>query len=50
MPADELTRSFNELVRQHMADDPAYAEALRREGVDTMSEGDRRGAALISPA
>ena len=35
-----LTRSFKELVQRHVAEDPAYAEALLREGIDTMLAGD----------
>jgi DNA-binding phage protein len=35
-----LTRSFKELVQRHVATDPAFAEALLREGVDTMLAGD----------
>jgi DNA-binding phage protein len=35
-----LTRSFKELVQRHVAEDPAYAEALLREGIDTMLGGD----------
>ena len=35
-----LTRSFKELVQRHVAADPAFAEALLREGVDTMLAGD----------
>jgi DNA-binding phage protein len=35
-----LTRSFKELVQRHVAEDPAYAEALLREGIDTMLTGD----------
>ena len=35
-----LTRSFKELVQRHVAEDPAYAEALLREGVDTLLAGD----------
>jgi DNA-binding phage protein len=34
------TKSFKELVRKHVADDPAFAEALLREGVETMLSGD----------
>jgi DNA-binding phage protein len=34
------TKSFKELVRQHVATDPAFAEALLREGVETMLSGD----------
>ena len=35
-----LTRSFKELVQRLVAEDPAYAEALLREGIDTMLAGD----------
>ena len=35
-----LTRSFKELVQRHAAEDPAYAEALLREGIDNMLAGD----------
>lgn len=35
-----LTRSFKELVQQHVAADTAFAEALLREGIDTMLAGD----------
>jgi hypothetical protein len=35
-----LTRSFNELVQKHVADDPAFAEALLREGIEAMLGGD----------
>jgi hypothetical protein len=35
-----LTRSFKELVQRHVAADPAYGEALLREGIDTMLAGD----------
>jgi hypothetical protein len=35
-----LTRSFKELVQRHVAADPAYGEALLREGIDTMLTGD----------
>ena len=35
-----LTRSFKELVERHVAEDPAYAETLLREGIDTMLAGD----------
>ncbi|MBV9828297.1 MAG: transcriptional regulator [Alphaproteobacteria bacterium] len=35
-----LTRSFKELVQRHVAEDPVYAEALLREGIDTMLAGD----------
>src|SRR5271163_4452193 len=35
-----LTRSFKDLVQRHVAADPAYGEALLREGIDTMLAGD----------
>ena len=35
-----LTRSFKELVQRHVAADPAFGEALLREGIDTMLAGD----------
>lgn len=35
-----LTRSFKELVQLHVANDPAFAVALLREGIDTMLTGD----------
>jgi hypothetical protein len=35
-----LTRSFKDLVQRHVAADPAFAEALLREGIDTMLAGD----------
>lgn len=35
-----LTRSFRNLVQRHVADDPAFGEALLREGIDTMLTGD----------
>jgi DNA-binding phage protein len=35
-----LTRKFRDLVQRHIADDPAFAEALLREGIDTMLAGD----------
>jgi len=35
-----LTRSFKDLVQRHIAEDPAYAEALLREGVDMMLAGE----------
>jgi DNA-binding phage protein len=35
-----VTRPFEELVQQHAATDPAFAEALLREGIDTMLAGD----------
>ena len=31
-----LVRSFKDLVQRHVAEDPAYAEALLREGIDAM--------------
>jgi hypothetical protein len=35
-----LTRSFKELVQRHVADNPAFADALLRDGIDTMLAGD----------
>jgi len=35
-----LTRSFKELVQRNVAADPAFGEALLREGIDTMLTGD----------
>jgi DNA-binding phage protein len=35
-----LTRSFKELMQENIARDPAYAEALLREGIDAMLAGD----------
>jgi DNA-binding phage protein len=34
------TKSFKKLVQKHVADDPAFAEALLREGVETLLSGD----------
>jgi DNA-binding phage protein len=34
------TKSFKALVQQHVATDPAFAEALLREGIETMLGGD----------
>src|SRR6201996_550586 len=34
------TRSFRELVQQNVANDPAFAAALLREGIDTLLAGD----------
>jgi|HubBroStandDraft_6_1064221.scaffolds.fasta_scaffold1208959_2 DNA-binding phage protein len=34
------TRSFHELMQEHVADDPAFAEALLREGIEAMLGGD----------
>jgi DNA-binding phage protein len=34
------TRSFKELVRKHVAEDEAFAEALLREGIDLMLAGE----------
>ena len=33
------SKSFRELVQQHVAADPAFAEALLREGIETMLGG-----------
>jgi hypothetical protein len=35
-----LTRRFRDLVQRQAASDPAYGEALLREGIDTMLAGD----------
>jgi DNA-binding phage protein len=35
-----LTRDFKELVQKRIARDPAFADALLREGIDTMLTGD----------
>jgi hypothetical protein len=35
-----LTRSFKKLVQRNIAADPAFGEALLREGIDTMLTGD----------
>jgi len=35
-----FTRSFRELVQKNVAEDPAFAEALLREGIDLMLAGD----------
>src|SRR5277367_5723480 len=35
-----VTKSFRALVQQQVATDPAFAEALLREGIDTMLAGD----------
>ena len=35
-----LTRDFKELVQKRIARDPAFADALLREGIDTMLAGD----------
>jgi hypothetical protein len=35
-----LTKSFKELVQRRVANDSAFAEALLREGIDTMLAGD----------
>ena len=35
-----LTKSFKDLVQRRVADDPEFAEALLREGIDTMLAGD----------
>ena len=34
------TRSFNDLVQQHVKSDKKFAEALLREGVDALISGD----------
>jgi len=35
-----LTKSFKELVQNRVAQEPAFGEALLREGIDTMLAGD----------
>ena len=35
-----LSKSFKELVQRRVANDPAFAENLLREGIDTMLSGD----------
>ena len=35
-----LTREFKELVQKRVARDPAFRDALLREGVDTLLAGD----------
>jgi hypothetical protein len=40
-------RSFKELVQKRIANDPAYGEALLREGIDTMLAGDDAGKAIL---
>ena len=35
-----LTRSFKELVQKRVASDPAFGEAMLREGIDVMLTGD----------
>lgn len=35
-----LTKNFKDLVQRRVADDPKFAAALLREGVDTMLAGD----------
>ena len=32
------TRDFKELVQKHVAEDPAFAESLLREGIDRFTE------------
>jgi len=34
------TKSFKKLVQKHVAEDPAFAEALLRDGVETLLSGD----------
>jgi len=34
------TKSFEELVQRHVADDPRFAKALLREGIEAMLGGD----------
>ena len=35
-----LTRSFRDLARRQVGEDPAFAEALLREGIDLLLAGD----------
>jgi predicted amino acid racemase len=35
-----VTRDFKELVQKRIARDPAFGDALLREGIDTMLAGD----------
>ena len=35
-----LTRSFKELVHKHVVEDPVFAQALLREGINLMLAGD----------
>lgn len=42
-----LTRSFKDLVRRHVVEDPAFREALLREEIDTMLSGDIDGGKAI---
>jgi len=35
-----VTRSFHTLLQEHVATDPAFAEALLREAIETMFAGD----------
>ncbi len=39
-PPTALTRSFRHLVQTRIGNDPAFAEALLREAVDTLLTGD----------
>jgi hypothetical protein len=41
------TRSFKELVQTQAATDPAFAEALTREGIEVMLKGDIETAEII---
>ena len=41
------TRSFKELVQRHVSSDPAFAEALLREGIEAMLTGDTETAKAI---
>lgn len=44
-----LTKSFKDLVQRRVADDREFAEALLREGIDTMLAGDvETGKAVLS--
>jgi DNA-binding phage protein len=41
------TKSFKELVQQHVKDDKKFAEALLREGIDAMLSGDLETGKII---
>ena len=43
------TRSFEKLVQPHVAADPAFAEALLREGIEVMLGGDIETGKIILP-
>ena len=44
-----VTKSFKELLQRRVAEDSEFAEALLREGIDTMLTGDvETGKAILS--